>query len=135
MREWMIRPFTIVKELTNGNFCVEFLDRQVVTSHLNSLNRCLTELLNRILLFVLLLFFFNVMIALRVKIVIWHVHVGYYSQSCCCYWMFIQTWMVGVMQNTTLDNFAIPMSTDHIYYCMIVEVYFLYLGWRIEVCW
>jgi len=60
----MIRPFTTLKELTNGNFFVEFLDRQVVTSHLNSLNHCLTELSIRILLFVLLLFFFNVTIVL-----------------------------------------------------------------------
>jgi len=54
--------------------------------------------------------------------------VGYYSQSCYCYWMFIHTWLVGVMQNTTLDNSAVPVSTDHIYYCMAVEVYFLCLG-------
>jgi hypothetical protein len=63
----MIRPFTTLEELTNGNFFVEFLDRQIATSHLNSLNHCMTELLIRIILFVLLLFFFNVMIALRVK--------------------------------------------------------------------
>lgn len=124
----MIRPFTTLKELTNGNFYVEFLDRQVVTSYLNSLNHCMTELSIRILLFVLLLFFFNVMIALRVKIFIWHVRVGYYSQSCYCYWMFIHTWMVSVMQNTTLDNFAVLVSIDHIYYCMAVEVYFLCVG-------
>jgi len=63
----MIRPITTLKKLTSGDICVEFLDRQVVTSHLNSLNHCLTELSIRILLFVLLLFFFNFMIALRVK--------------------------------------------------------------------
>jgi hypothetical protein len=66
----MIRLFTTLKELTNGNFSVEFLDKQVVTSHLNSLNHCLTELSIRILLFVLLLFVFDIMIVLRVKIFI-----------------------------------------------------------------
>lgn len=110
----MIRPFTALKELTSGNFCVEFLDRQVVTSHLNSLSHCLTELSIRIPFFVVLLFFFNVVVGLRVKIFICHVHVGYYSQSCYCYGMFIHTWVVGIMQNTTLDIFAVPMSTDHL---------------------
>jgi hypothetical protein len=42
--------------------------------------------------------------------------------------MFIHTWMVGIMQNTTLDIFAVPLSTDHICYCMAFEVYFLCLG-------
>jgi hypothetical protein len=84
----------------------------------------LTELSIRILLFVLLLFFFNVMIVL------------FYS-SCAC-WILLPVLLLlldiysyldgGCNAEYHIGHSAVPMSADHIYYCMAVEVYFLCLG-------